>query len=245
MYLIDCITENILKSILLVPISRLVFIAYLMKIKNVLVANVQPHSMHMLLALIFKENWFINVFMKPTLYTNVWNWGLWNAAASRNNNKTRVSTSAKANYNKTIEHRTFLFLLVNFFCNRFFQIRETSETIWRHIKQQLISPFIPISTAKQPLLIGKFFFLRDFIYLWETERERERERQRHRQREKQAPCKKPDVGLDPGSPGSHPGMKVALNRWATRAAWSFCSQYSLFSENIYIPINMTQVSIAA
>ena len=37
----------------------------------------------------------------------------------------------------------------------------------------------------------------------ERERERERERQRHRQREKQAPCGEPDVGLDPGSPGSH------------------------------------------
>ena len=29
------------------------------------------------------------------------------------------------------------------------------------------------------------------------EREREREGQRHRQREKQAPCREPDVGLDP------------------------------------------------
>ena len=28
----------------------------------------------------------------------------------------------------------------------------------------------------------------------------------------------PDVGLDPGSPGSGPGLKVALNRRATRAA---------------------------
>ena len=40
-----------------------------------------------------------------------------------------------------------------------------------------------------------------FIY------ERERERQRHKQREKQAPCREPDVGLDPGSPGSHPWLK--------------------------------------
>ena len=30
------------------------------------------------------------------------------------------------------------------------------------------------------------------------DREKERERQRHRQREKQAPCREPDVGLDPG-----------------------------------------------
>ena len=39
-------------------------------------------------------------------------------------------------------------------------------------------------------------------------RETEKERQRHRQREKQAPCREPDVG----SPGSHPELKVALNR---------------------------------
>ena len=32
--------------------------------------------------------------------------------------------------------------------------------------------------------------------------------QRHRQREKQAPCRELDAGLDPGSPGSHPGPKA-------------------------------------
>ena len=32
-----------------------------------------------------------------------------------------------------------------------------------------------------------------------------RGRQRHRQREKQAPCRKPNVGLDPRTPGSCPG----------------------------------------
>ena len=38
--------------------------------------------------------------------------------------------------------------------------------------------------------------------------ERERERQRHRRREKQAPCREPDVGLNPGTPGSRPGPKA-------------------------------------
>ena len=38
--------------------------------------------------------------------------------------------------------------------------------------------------------------------------EREREGQRHRQREKQAPCREPDVGLDPRTPGSRPGLKA-------------------------------------
>ena len=40
------------------------------------------------------------------------------------------------------------------------------------------------------------------------ERERERERQRHRQKEKQASCREPDVGLNPGSLGSCPGLKA-------------------------------------
>ena len=69
-----------------------------------------------------------------------------------------------------------------------------------------------------------FIFLKIlFIHSWEThtererEREREREKQKHGQREKQAPCREPDVGLDPRCPGSCPGLKVALNRWATQA----------------------------
>ena len=37
---------------------------------------------------------------------------------------------------------------------------------------------------------------------------RDREREAETQREKQAPCRKPDMGLDPGSPGSHPGPKA-------------------------------------
>ena len=34
------------------------------------------------------------------------------------------------------------------------------------------------------------------------------ERERERQREKQAPCREPDVGLDPRSPKSGPGPKA-------------------------------------
>ena len=66
----------------------------------------------------------------------------------------------------------------------------------------------------------------------DRETERQRERQRHRQREKQAPCREPDVGLDPESPGSHPGLQAALNRRATR----FCPVPSFiqgFIQNIY------------
>ena len=49
------------------------------------------------------------------------------------------------------------------------------------------------------------FFLKIFYLL---DRERERQRQRHRQRKKQAPCREPDAGLNPGSPGSCPGAKA-------------------------------------
>ena len=38
--------------------------------------------------------------------------------------------------------------------------------------------------------------------------DRERERERDRRREKQAPCREPDVGLDPKTPGSRPGPKA-------------------------------------
>ena len=55
----------------------------------------------------------------------------------------------------------------------------------------------------------RLFFLKDFIYLFM--RDRERGRQRHRQREKQTPCTEADVGLDPVTPGSRPGLKAALN----------------------------------
>ena len=37
---------------------------------------------------------------------------------------------------------------------------------------------------------------------------RDRERGRDTGREKQAPCREPDVGLHPGTPGSHPGPKA-------------------------------------
>ena len=33
---------------------------------------------------------------------------------------------------------------------------------------------------------------------------------RHRQREKRVPCREPDVGLDPWSPGSRPGPKAGV-----------------------------------
>ena len=64
-------------------------------------------------------------------------------------------------------------------------------------------------------ILNIYLFLKIYLFIHS---ERARERQRHRQREKQAPCREPDVGLDPGSTGSHPGLQAALNHYATGAA---------------------------
>ena len=55
-----------------------------------------------------------------------------------------------------------------------------------------------------------FFVFKIFknLFIQERPRERRRDPERPRQREKQAPCRELDGGLDPGSPGSHPGPKA-------------------------------------
>ena len=50
--------------------------------------------------------------------------------------------------------------------------------------------------------LAHFFFKILFIH------ERHRERQRHRQKGKQAPCRVPDAGLDPRTPGSCSELKA-------------------------------------
>ena len=64
------------------------------------------------------------------------------------------------------------------------------------------------SVCSQELTVPDFFFFFKILFIYLTQRERHR----HRQREKQTPCREPDKGLDPGSPGSNPGPKAALNR---------------------------------
>ena len=49
-----------------------------------------------------------------------------------------------------------------------------------------------------------YYFLRFYLFIYE----RERDWQRHRQREKQAPSREPDLGLNPRTPGSCPGLKA-------------------------------------
>ena len=75
-------------------------------------------------------------------------------------------------------------------------------------------------------------------------RDAERERQRHKRREKQAPCREPNVGLDPRTPGSHPEPKAdaqplshpgvpKIKFLKLRSLWSLCF-CSAFGTNITI-----------
>ena len=86
-----------------------------------------------------------------------------------------------------------------------------------------------------------FFFFFKILFIHERYREREGERQRHRQREKQAPRREADAGLDPGSPGSRPGLQAALNRCATQGSpglWILIKSSFLSSQILYLIENI-------
>ena len=70
---------------------------------------------------------------------------------------------------------------------------------WDHIlaRRQALNPWAP----QGPLFLF-FFFLRSYFFnSWETQGDRSRDTGR----EKQTPCREPDVGFDPRTPGSRPG----------------------------------------
>ena len=83
----------------------------------------------------------------------------------------------------------------------------------------IINISVAISNGKDIYFLKRdlyFYYFLNILFIYVTEK---REctswgdsRQRERQREKQAPCREPDVGLEPRSPGSGPGPKVVLNR---------------------------------
>ena len=59
-------------------------------------------------------------------------------------------------------------------------------------------------------------------------RDTETKRRRHRQREQQAPCREPDLGLDPGTLGSHPGPKADAHPLSSSGA----PNYQIFKEEV-------------
>ena len=92
-------------------------------------------------------------------------------------------------------------------------VRRKHCSTWPHLQEGLPAPppvpstsvlLVCVSLAHTVVVL--FCFLKIlFIYSWERQRERRRPRQRA---ETQAPPGEPDVGLDPGSPRSHPGPKA-------------------------------------
>ena len=64
--------------------------------------------------------------------------------------------------------------------------------------------------------IPRYLFFFKFLFIYDSHRERERERKREAETQAEGEAgsmhREPDVGFDPGSPGSCPGLKVALNR---------------------------------
>ena len=77
-----------------------------------------------------------------------------------------------------------------------------------NIKHKTVNFAIATSDCYYRYLHISFIFY--FIYLFFYDREREREREAETQAEGEAGSmhREPDVGLDPGSPGSRPGPKA-------------------------------------
>ena len=95
------------------------------------------------------------------------------------------------------------------------EIDQKVKTQWglkRNLKLQLETTVKLLRSAQGQLkyMMDCFFFLRFYLFIHErhTHTHTEGGGQRHRQREKQVPCKEPDMGLDPGTPESQPGLKV-------------------------------------
>ena len=78
--------------------------------------------------------------------------------------------------------------------------------------------------SSQALFYFYFIFLR--LYLFINKRHTHTQRGRDiRQREKQAPCRKPDVGLDPRTPGPYPELKAEAEPLSHPGIPSFISDF--------------------
>ena len=57
---------------------------------------------------------------------------------------------------------------------------------------------MPLGHFSDMFMVTNFHFFIKILFIYSGERERE----------KQAPCREPDMGLDPGTPGPGPGPKA-------------------------------------
>ena len=87
----------------------------------------------------------------------------------------------------------------------------------------------PACSNPYPQKVLEYFFSFSFSFFFKISlfvHERHTQNERGREAETQ-PCREPDMGLDPGPPESGPGLKVALNHWATRAPPFFHQRFPL------------------
>ena len=74
-------------------------------------------------------------------------------------------------------------------------------------------------------------------------RDTENERQRQRQREKQAPCREPDVGLNPGTIGSCPEPKADAQPLSlSMLGIADSSPFELSISNMLLPMVSSRLS---
>ena len=98
-------------------------------------------------------------------------------------------------------------------------VTQRTETRMLALVSKVLGHFLPTWIFSLTLFLKIILF----IHSWETERER----QRHRQREKQAPFREPDVGPNPGTPGSRPEPKVDVQPLSTQVSLSLLLNHSL------------------
>ena len=73
------------------------------------------------------------------------------------------------------------------------------------LEKLFIHLFLPSLSLSAVAINGISFFLKIYFFI------HERQRERHRQRDKQAPCREPNVGLDPRAQDHALGERQVLN----------------------------------
>ena len=82
-------------------------------------------------------------------------------------------------------------------------------------------------------------FLRFYLFIHGRHRKREREAETQAEREKQAPCREPDVGLHPETPGPRPGPKAGTKLLSHPRIPNILS-FKIIFQGSFLNINLSQ-----
>ena len=108
----------------------------------------------------------------------------------------------------------------------------TLETLFLPVPLLELSPDASAMTLPSLFFFFFFFFFKIYLYLFMIDMEGG---QRHRQREKQATCREPNMGLDPGTPGSGPGPKAGVKLLSHPGIPSITLLFSVLSHLHLLP----------